>query len=124
MNIITLLNAGRVFGQLMQVKTSPKLAYKIMKFCKGIEAEEEFYNNKRSEIIQMYATKDANGQPIIENGTVSIIEDKITEANAAMQELNNMDVDMPNVRFTLSELEELKLSASDMYALDDFIDGE
>lgn len=122
MNIITLLDAANVFNQLRQTKISPKLAYKIMKFCKSIEVEEEFYNNKKNEIIDMYAEKNINGQPIVENNIVKIKKDKITEANAAMRELNNTDVEAPNVRFALSELDGLELSVSDMYTLDAFIE--
>lgn len=122
MNIITLLNAKNVFEQIGQVKISSKLAYKIMKFYKSIETEEEFYNNKRNEIISMYAEKDDNGQPIVENNMVRLVADKVDDANMAMHELNSMDVITPNIKFTLSELEGLELSVADMYALDAFIE--
>lgn len=122
MNIITLLNAGGILNQFAQIKTTPRLAYKIMKFCKSIETEEEFYNGRRNEIIDLYAQKDENGQPIVENNIVRIIEGKTSEARAAMQELDNMDVEAPNIRFTLDELEGLELSAAEMYALDAFIE--
>ena len=57
MNILTLLNAANIFNQFAQTKISSKLAYKIMKLCKAVSAEEEFYNNKRNEIINEYAVK-------------------------------------------------------------------
>ncbi len=123
MNIITLLNAAQVFTQVAQMKISSKLAYKIMKFCKSVDVEEEFYNNKRIDIINTYAEKDDNGQPIInDNGSIRIVQDKLAEANAAMNELNGMDVEKPNIKFALSELEELQLSVADMYLLDEFIE--
>lgn len=125
MNIIKLLNAGSVLNQFGQVKVSSKLAYKIMKFYKCIAVEEEFYNMKRNEIIQEYAVKDENGQVIAdERGMVKIAPDMVAKANAAMQELNALEVEAPNVRFTLAELEGLEVSAADMFALDDFIDEE
>ena len=122
MNIITLLNAGQVFEQLGQTKIPSKLAYKIMKFYKSIEIEGAFYNNKRKEIVDLYAEKDENGQPVVENGMIRIYADKTSEASAAMQELESMEVEAPNIRFTLAELEGLELSIADMYALDAFID--
>lgn len=123
MKIITLLNAAKVFEQFAQMKVLPKLAYKIMKFCKHISIEEEFYNTKRIEIIKEYAEKDDNGNPIIsEDGMVNIIKGKRDEFGVAIQELNDIEVDVPNIRFTLSELEGLELSVADMYALDAFID--
>lgn len=123
MNIITLINTARIFNQFAQTKISSKLAYKIMKFCKSVAVEEEFYNTKRSEIIDMYAVKDENGQVVVsDDGMIKIVPGKISEANVAMQELNGIEVEAPSVRFTLDELEGLELSVADMFALDAFIE--
>lgn len=123
MNILNLMNATRVFVQIGQTKISSKLAYKIMKFCKSVAADEEFYNNKRNEIINEYAVRDENGAIVqSDDGVVNIIQDKIPEANAALMELNGVEVEAPNIKFSLSELEELKLSVADMFALDAFIE--
>lgn len=123
MNIITLINTARIFNQFAQTKISSKLAYKIMKFCKSVAVEEEFYNTKRSEIIDMYAVKDENSQVVVsDDGMIKIVPDKISEANVAMQELNGIEVEAPSVRFTLDELEGLELSVADMFALDAFIE--
>ena len=123
MNIITLINTAKIFEQFAQTKISSKLAYKIMKFCKGVAAEEEFYNTKRNEIIDTYAVKDENGQVVVsDNGMITIMSDKINEANAALMELNGIEVEAPNIKFTLDELEGLELSVADMFALDAFIE--
>ena len=123
MNITTLISTAKIFNQFVQTKTSPKLAYKIMKFCKSVAVEEEFYNAKRNEIINTYAIKDENGQVVVNNdGMISIVPDKISEANAVMQELNSLEVEAPSIKFTLDELEGLKLSVADMFALDAFIE--
>lgn len=123
MNIITLINTARIFEQFAQTKISSKLAYKIMKLCKSVAVEEEFYNTKRNEIIDMYAIKDENGNvAITDDGIIKIVPDKISEANAAMQELNSIEVEAPNIKFTLDELEGLELSVADMFALDAFIE--
>lgn len=123
MNIITLVNTAKIFEQFAQTKISSKLAYKIMKFCKGVAVEEEFYNTKRNEIINMYGVKDENGQVVVrDDGMIAIVPDKINEANAALMELNSIEVEAPNVKFTLDELEGLELSVVDMFALDAFIE--
>lgn len=123
MNIITLINTANIFNQFAQIKISSKLAYKIMKFCKSVATEEEFYNKKRNEIIDEYAVKDETGQVVADDdGIIKIMPDKIAEASAAMTELNSVDVGVPNVKFTLDELEELEFSVFDMFALDAFIE--
>jgi hypothetical protein len=112
MNILTLINAANIFNQVAQTKISSKTAYKIMKLYKSIAAEEEFYNQKRNDIINQYADRDENGQiKLSEDGNMIIIlPDKLAEAELAMLELNNIEVEIPNIRFNLSELEELKFS--------------
>lgn len=123
MNILTLINAAKIFEQFAQTKISSKLAYKIMKLCKSVAEEEEFYNTKRSEIINAYAVKDENGNPVVtDGGMIKIIPEKINEANTAMQELNGVEVEVPNIKFTLDELEGLELSIADMFVLDAFIE--
>ena len=123
MNIRTLLDVKYIFVQIAQTKISSKLAYKIMKFYKSIEVEEKFYNSKKTEIINLYSEKDSTGYPVVDdNDNVVIIPDKIQEAHEAMNELNNINVEIPNIKFTLDELEELKLSVADMYILDAFIE--
>jgi hypothetical protein len=94
-----------------------------MKFCKSVATEEEFYNTKRNEIISIYAVRDEAGNiAVTDDGMVSILPDKVTEANAALNELNSLEVEAPNVKFTLDELEGLELSVTDMFALDAFIE--
>ena len=123
MNILTLINAAKIFEQFAKTKISSKLAYKIMKLCKRVAEEEEFYNTKRNEIINAYAVKDENGNPIVTDGDmIKIIPEKINEANTAMQELNSVEVDVPNIKFALDELEGLELSVADMFVLDAFIE--
>ena len=122
MNIITLINSANIFERFAQTKLSSKLAYKIMKFCKSVAIEEEFYNTKRNEIINMYAVKDAEGQIVVgDDGMISIVPDKLAEANTAIQELNAIEVEAPNIKFTLDELEGLELSIAEMFVLDEFI---
>ena len=124
MNILTLINAANIFNQVAQTKISSKTAYKIMKLYKSIAAEEEFYNQKRNDIINQYADRDENGQiKLSEDGNMIIIlPEKLAEAESAMLELNNIEVEIPNIRFNLSELEELKFSVQEMFFLDAFIE--
>lgn len=123
MNIVTTISALSIFNQVAQTKVSSKLAYKIMKLCKALAVEEEFYNEKRSAIIKEYAIKDENGQVnISDDGMIKIIPEKIPEADKALRELNEIEVEVPDTKFTLDELEELKLSVNDMFVLEAFIE--
>lgn len=123
MNIITLINTAKIFSQFGQTKISSKLAYKIMKFCKSVAIEEEFYNTKRNEIIDTYAVRDESGKIVVsDDGMISIIPGYENEANEVLKELNAIEVEAPNIKFALDELEGLELSVAEMFALDAFIE--
>lgn len=122
MKIIKIIQAKEVFSPHFQKKLSPSLSYKIYKLCRFAEQEESFYNAKKREIIEQYAKRDENGAIVNNNGMIAIIEDKIDEAKNVINELQSIDVDAPNVKFTLDELSEIKLSVQDIAALDGFIE--
>lgn len=122
MEINKLLKIKEIIDKYAHDKISVKLGYKFMKFCKSIEIEEAFFNERMVEIVSAYCKKDGHGTYIrTETGGIEIIEDKIDECNKALEELNSLEVKKPDFVFTLDELEELKLSISDLAILDDFI---
>ena len=115
-NIIALKG---VCENLKSQKTSVKTAYKISKILNALEKEFEFYQTKFAEIINEYAEKDENGQPVLINDGqgVKIQPDKISEAQIKMIELEAIEVDLTTSPLTLDELEGLEISISDMQTL-------
>lgn len=124
MIIVNLIKAKEVLEPLLQQKVSPKLSYKIMKFVSKIEVEETFYNSKLKEIINKYGLKDSNDEFVTSDGGIKIIDGLQEECKSALIELDSTEVENPNIKFTLDELSEIKLSAIDMFALDAFIDEQ
>jgi hypothetical protein len=122
MELIRIIQAKEVFAPHFQEKLAPSLSYKIYKLCKFAEQEEGFYNQKRRELIEEYAQRDENGAIINNNGMIQLIPDKAAEAKSAMAELESIDVEVPNVKFSLDELSEIRLSVADIAALDGFIE--
>ena len=72
-----------------------KVAYKMMKFIKASEDEDAFYNTKLKELIETYGEKDAMGK---------FAKDKVG-----------------NIKIKAEELSGLRLSMSEMYAIDEII---
>lgn len=122
MKIINIINAKEIFSPYFQEKLSPSLSYKIYKLCKCAEQEEVFYNQKMGEIIEEYAKRDENGVIININGQIKLIEETASEAQQKVADLRGIDVEAPNVKFTLDELSEIKLSVADIAMLDEFIE--
>ena len=69
-------------------------------------------------LFDTYATRN-------DDDTILIPKERAAEFNAAVEALNETDVEDPGIRFSLSELStELKLSMKQMYPLLDFIDED
>lgn len=123
MKIHQIMKAKRAILEHIEDKLTPKLGYKLMKFCKAMDAEEEFFDGRMSEIVAMYCKRDENGSYVRnENGGYEIVDDKVDECNKAVDELNSVEVEKPNFTFTIEELSELKLSVADLIYLEDFIE--
>lgn len=121
MKIRTLITAKKAIVSFMQEKMSPKLSYKLMKFLSEIETEENFFNEKVREIINVYGEKDDSGELIVIDNKIKIQECSEEDCNRAFFELESVEVESPSIRFTIDELSELRLSIEDMIALNAFI---
>lgn len=112
-----------ICSDIVDEKMTIKTAYKFMKLIKAIEEEEAFFNDKMKEIILEYGKKDSEGKPVfLENGNVEVIEGKEAECNRKLFELEELEIELPDNKFSLDELEGLKLSPRDIYSLDPIIE--
>lgn len=108
-----------IFSTQYETRLSPKLSYKIFKLCKAIEEEEVFFNKSRQEIINKYAERDDEGQMASsKEGFVQIRESEKDIAQAELNELLEIEVDLPDTKFTLDELDSLRFSVQEMAAIE------
>lgn len=101
-----------------------RLAYKFNKLGKALDIETDFVNSKLRDIQNKYAEKDENGELIVsENGTLHIPDSVIPEYNGEINELLGLEIEIPDIKFTLDELEKLDdLSIADINWLSDLIE--
>ena len=98
-----------------------RLAYKFSKILSSIEKDYEFYISEMRKIISKYSEKDDQGNPIQEEGNIKIQKDYLSMADKSIQELYNMEFNLPDVKFSLSELEDLSIKPSSLQVLLPFI---
>lgn len=112
----------RVFSPLIRVKLPSKLAYKIFKFIQAVELEEKFFSEKIREIANEYGQRDTEGKFLTDEQEQLVIQaDKRESFDKAMSELNEVEVEIPDISFTVDELSPIPLSILDMELLKDFI---
>lgn len=121
MKLGNLIQVQKTLMAYTDEKVSAKLAYKMMKFVKAISDDVAFYDEKIKGIIMKYAEKDEKGEIVNDEGNIRLIKDLANDCQKEINAVADIDVDKPQVGFLLSELDELKLSAAEMFALDEFI---
>lgn len=114
-----------IYTRVKGAKVPAKVAYKFNKLCIDLDADNKFYNEELNKILQQYANKNEDGSfKRTEGGGIDIKEDQIEAAQKEIDSLYNLEVDVPDIKFTIDELDGLELSIEDFNAMLPFIDEE
>ena len=122
MKIKQLVQITQVLEKFVNEKLSIKLSYKIMKFLKVTEADMTFYKEKLTKIIEEYGERAEDGSIKMIDNNFKIKENEIENFNKAYFELEEIEIELPNIKFNLNELEEIKISPAELYILDNLIE--
>lgn len=111
-----------VFSRISELKFNINTQYKLLKMKKAIEEEEEIYLKQLEALKEEYCIKDENGQFITnKNGGYQIDEAKAEECGKLVQEINAIQIQVPDMYFSIEELEPLNLTFNELEAFDPFI---
>lgn len=126
MKLINVLNARRVIASKSQAKgVNFKTSFKFMKFIKSTDEDEKFYNEKREELIKTFASKDENGELIIEDNQYKFTTENFDEVNKKLTELANTGVEIPEIlKFSSEELEKMEFTIEEVSTIYDLIKEE
>lgn len=118
-----ILNFTIFYEAVKSQKLSMKTAYRIAQLSKAIEHELEFYRTKLREIVEEHSEKDENGNPIpTADGGIKICPGHETECYTSMQELQELEVELPDIKFTIEEFEKVELEPDIVGAIFPFIE--
>lgn len=122
--MLKVLDLRDLFTKINAQPLPVSTAYKLSKLFAAVKSEGDFYSTHLDSIIEEYGQKDDNGQYILtEDKTgVRIDQDKISEVEQKLQELWSIEVELPDVKFKLSELEKIELTVSEFNNLMPFIE--
>ena len=111
-----------VIGKIKEKTFDINTQYKFLKISKAIREEEEFINEQQIILLKHYAELDEEGKFIInKDGGFKIKEDCLHECGLKIMEINNRQVTLPDIYFSLDELEPLKLTFGELELLEPFI---
>lgn len=124
MKIFELIKARQVFEEISQRKLPIAVAWKISKFLSKADSDYKFYTERMAEIIREYSLKDDKGVPVQEGGGFKINPELKNECIQKVQELEAVEIDIPDIIFTLEELKDIAFSPTEMNNIAIFIQEE
>lgn len=116
------LSLQTLFEKLKDKKFNISLQYKMLKLKKEIEEEQEIYEIQMDTHCKTFFERDEQGKVIVNPyGGVRIKPNCREECQQVIYALNECMVQLPDLFFTLDELEELQLSFEELSLLEPFI---
>ena len=109
-----IISAIGALGKLSATDLPLKTAYNVKKSIDLLQKEVDFFNQERKKLLEKYGTEN-------EDGSFTLREDTLLDAQRSMDELLNMEVapDIPAVSIPLDD--GIRLSANDIEALTPFV---
>ena len=119
----SILNFPEFFPLTTTTRLPIKTAYKLSRLATAVEQEINFYRTKLREILAEYCQKDEEGNyiPTADGQGFRIIEGKEAECRKAMEELDTLEVELPDIMFDIEEFEGLELKISELNGIMPFI---
>lgn len=125
LKIIKLLQTQAVCDKLKNIKMPVKTAYRISKLQEAMKKEIEFYQEQYKKIVEEYAEKDEQGNyKVLNENNIKIQPDKIDEAASAINELQQLEAELPDISFSLADFDNIEITPEEMSGLVDFIKEE
>lgn len=122
MKMIEVLELSKLYATIKDTKMPLKVSYKFARLMRQAQKEIEFYQKEFNAIIEEFASKDAEGNYVYtdDGHALAIKKGFEVECNQAIEDLQNLEVDLGNITFTIDELsvlEDLDLSITEIGCL-------
>lgn len=111
----------KVKSQKLPFKTS----YKIALLANEVQKHIDFYQENFRNLLMEYSKKDEQGNPIpTEDGQgVLLVEETMNEAYTKLAELRELDVELPDTKFSVDDFGDIELSPEEMVIIMPFIEA-
>ena len=108
MKLKELIQLRQILGALANQKMSIKSSYSIARFISQTNDAEVIYNQKIQELINEFGDRDQQNKfKTDENGSISIKEGKEQECNDKIAEIDNFEIDVPQLTISEKDIDNL-----------------
>ena len=117
-----IFNALQTIMELAEKPMRVSLAGKFLRLSDDLQKESNYIDKQRREILMKYGEKDENGELIVENGNVKLLEGTVDLAQNDLNELSELEVEIPDRMITEEDLEasDLQLTLTQLGKIREF----
>lgn len=111
------------FEKVKNQKMSFKTSYRLTLLAQEIQKHIDFYQENFRNLLLEYSKKDENGNPIptADGQGILLKEEIMDEAYQKLNELRELDVELPDVKFSPEDFGDVELSPVEMTIVMPFI---
>lgn len=118
-----LIDFPSFFEKVKNQKMSFKTSYRLTLLAQEIQKHIDYYQEQFRNLLLEYSKKDENGNPVpTEDGQgVLLVEETMNEAYQKLGELRELDVEVPDSKFSPDDFGDVELSPMEMTIIMPFI---
>lgn len=113
------------FSKVKSQKLPFKTSYRLALLTQEIQKHVDFYQESFRNLLMEYSKKDEQGGPIpTEDGQgVLLAEETMQEAYTKLNELRELDVELPDTKFSPDDFDGIEISPEEMMLIMPFIEA-
>ena len=123
LNMHQIVEFPSFFNKVKSQKLSFKVAYHLTMLAQEIDKHISFYQEKFRELLFEYGQKDDDGNlvPTTDGQGIQLKPETIDEAQAKLTELQELEVEIPDIKFSLEDFKSVELTTEEIYVIIPFI---
>lgn len=120
-----IIDLPSIFGKLKGQKLPFKTAYKIVLFTQEVQKHIDFYQETFRNLLTEYGQKDEQGNlvPTSDGQGILLTEETTSEAYTKLSELRELEVELPDSKFSVDDFDGIEISPEEMIIIMPFIKG-
>lgn len=96
--------------------------YNFLKLQEYIKKETEIYIEQQAILIEKYGARDNDGKIIMkQDNSIKLNPEFISLCEESLKQIENLQIQIPDIYFSLDELKNLELTFEELYLLEPFI---
>ena len=125
LKMYTIIDFSSIYTKIKSQKLPFKVAYKLALLSQEVQKHIDFYQESFRNLLQEYGKKDEQGNviPTDDGQGILLMEETMNEAYTKLAELRELDVELPDTKFSPDDFDGIEISAEEMMVLIPFIEA-